>query len=147
MPGERVLHIGRIHWFVFVRAVLLAAVAGVLFNVQDEHGVAVAAAAFFTLFAAISLVRALILKISTELAVTNRRLIVKLDLVGRRTMELGHDKVEGVSVQQGVLGRVFGFGTLVVSGAGGGRASIRRVRRPHDFRRHAVGVAGGADLT
>ncbi len=152
MPGEHILHTAGIHGFVFVRALLLGAVACVLFNVdvlfdvQDKHDIALAAAAFFAFFAVISLLRAAILKVSTELAITNRRLIVKLGLFGSRTMELSHGKVEGVAVQQGVLGRLFGFGTVVVSGAGGGRIAVGRVRGPHDFRRRASGAAGDAGM-
>jgi membrane protein YdbS with pleckstrin-like domain len=55
---------------------------------------------------------------STELAVTNRRVIAKFGFIRRRTFELNIDRVEAIQVEQGIWGRIFGFGTLRIAGAG-----------------------------
>jgi len=55
---------------------------------------------------------------STELAVTNRRVIAKFGFIRRRTFELNVDRVEAIQVEQGIWGRIFGFGTLRIAGAG-----------------------------
>jgi uncharacterized membrane protein YdbT with pleckstrin-like domain len=55
---------------------------------------------------------------STELAVTNRRVIAKFGTFSRRTFELNVDRVEAIQVDQGVWGRMLGYGTLRIAGAG-----------------------------
>jgi len=55
---------------------------------------------------------------STELAVTNRRVIAKFGFIRRETFELNIDRVEGIQVSQGLIGRIFNFGTLRIGGTG-----------------------------
>lgn len=72
---------------------------------------------------------------TTELAFTNKRVIAKFGFVSRRTIELNLMKVESLQVNQGILGRVFNFGTLVISGAGNPQAPIPGISNPMTFRR------------
>lgn len=137
LADEQVLHTGRIHVVVFAPALLLLATAGAFLLVPEQE-IAAAIAAFFLLFAGISLLRALIRKTCSELVVTNRRLMVKLGLVGRRTFELSHEKVEGIRVQQGILGRILGYGTVFLCGSGGGVMRVPGVADPVGFRREAT---------
>jgi len=55
---------------------------------------------------------------STELAVTNRRVIAKFGTFRRKTFELNVDRVEAIQVDQGIWGRMLGYGTLRIAGAG-----------------------------
>ena len=55
---------------------------------------------------------------SVELAVTTKRIIVKHGFIRRQTVEINLDKVESIQVEQGMLGRLFNFGTLIISGTG-----------------------------
>jgi uncharacterized membrane protein YdbT with pleckstrin-like domain len=72
---------------------------------------------------------------STELAITNRRIIAKCGLVSRRTIEINIKRVESIQVDQSVFGRIFDFGTLVISGAGDPQAPIPGISSPMSFRR------------
>jgi uncharacterized membrane protein YdbT with pleckstrin-like domain len=72
---------------------------------------------------------------TTELAVTNKRMIAKFGFISRRTVELNIHKVEGVEVLQSVLGRIFNFGSLVISGTGVQQAPIPGISDPLAFRR------------
>ncbi len=72
---------------------------------------------------------------TTELAFTNKRVIAKFGFISRRTVELNLTKVESVQVNQGVVGRIFNFGTLIVSGAGNPQAPIPGISDPMSFRR------------
>ncbi|MBI5837155.1 MAG: PH domain-containing protein [Candidatus Eisenbacteria bacterium] len=72
---------------------------------------------------------------SSEFAVTNRRVLIKIGLVRRHTLELLLTKVEGIGVDQGFWGRVLGFGTITVTGTGGTRESFRDIARPLEFRK------------
>lgn len=72
---------------------------------------------------------------STELAFTNKRVIAKFGFISRRTVELNIAKVESVQINQGLFGRIFNFGTLVISGAGNPQAPISGISNPMGFRR------------
>lgn len=72
---------------------------------------------------------------TTELAFTNKRIIAKTGFIRRQTIELNLNKVESIQVNQGILGRVFNFGTLIISGAGTPQAPIPNISDPMAFRR------------
>lgn len=72
---------------------------------------------------------------TTELAITTRRVIVKHGFVRRRTVEININKVESIQVEQGILGRLFDFGTLLIAGAGDPQAPIAGISAPMAFRK------------
>lgn len=71
---------------------------------------------------------------STELVVTNKRVVAKYGFVARRTVEISLGKVEGVEVQQTIVERMLGFGSVFVSGTGSHKARIKDVHDPMLFR-------------
>ncbi len=72
---------------------------------------------------------------TTEMAFTNKRVIAKFGFISRQTIELNISKVESIQVNQSILGRIFNFGTLTVSGAGNPQAPIPGIADPMAFRR------------
>jgi len=72
---------------------------------------------------------------STELAITNKRVIAKFGFIKRHTVEINLDKVEALKVEQGVGGRILNFGTIFISGAGTSVAPIPNIADPLVFRR------------
>ncbi|UOO81955.1 PH domain-containing protein [Uruburuella testudinis] len=72
---------------------------------------------------------------TTELALTNKKVIAKFGFIRRSTIELNLDKVESISVEQGFIGRIFNFGSIVVRGTGGSQAPIPYIAQPLEFRR------------
>lgn len=72
---------------------------------------------------------------TTELAITNKRVVAKFGFISRKTIEINIKKVESIQVDQGILGRIFNFGSLVVSGAGNPQAPIPGISNPVGFRR------------
>lgn len=129
MPNETVMKRGTIHWFIFVPGA-----AALLVGLMIGNGFG----ALVALVGAAVLVRAFIIFISTELAVTNKRVIAKFGFIKRSTVELNHNKVEGLTVDQSILGRILGFGTVVVSGTGGMRAPVPAIADPLAFRKEAL---------
>lgn len=71
---------------------------------------------------------------STELAITNKRVIAKFGLISRKSVEINLQKVESIQVNQGILGRIFDFGSIIISGAGSPQAPIPGISRPLSFR-------------
>jgi uncharacterized membrane protein YdbT with pleckstrin-like domain len=66
----------------------------------------------------VSLVQRVFIKVGSIYAVTNRRVIIKTGIISRRTVELVLAKCEGIQVMQSVLGRIFGYGSIVVTTGG-----------------------------
>jgi uncharacterized membrane protein YdbT with pleckstrin-like domain len=138
-PGETVVHESRLHPLIFLPALLLLAIAVALFvaSLQFIGDVKIgleAAAAIFAVFAIASWLRATIRRATTELAITDRRVIYKAGLLARHTLEMNRSKVESIDVDQSILGRIFGFGTIVVRGTGGSLEPIRLISDPLAFR-------------
>ena len=71
---------------------------------------------------------------STEMGITSKRVIRKSGVVMRDTAEIRLSKVESVSVRQGFLGRIFGYGDVVIAGTGGNGAVMKGVADPLVFR-------------
>ena len=72
---------------------------------------------------------------TTELAITNKRVIAKFGLIRRYTVEMNISKVESIQVEQGLIGRIFNFGTVIVAGAGDPKAPIIGISTPLEFRK------------
>jgi len=73
---------------------------------------------------------------TTEIAITNKRIIAKFGFISRSTIEINLPKVESVQVDQGVLGRMLDYGTIIVAGAGTPNLSIPGAADPLEFRKH-----------
>lgn len=80
---------------------------------------------------------------SVELAVTTKRIIVKHGFISRQTVEINLDKVESIQVEQGLLGRLLNFGTLIVSGTGTSHAPLNGIAEPMGFRKAFVEAQDG----
>jgi len=139
LVGEQVVYKTRLHWVLFLKPALVVlggiVLMVVLRPVQDPRWLWMIGAGV----ALIGLVWGLIHYVelmTSEFAVTSSRLIMKVGLISRYTTELLLAKVETIGVHQGLMGRLLGYGDLVVTGTGGAREVFRRVRDPIGFRNH-----------
>ena len=140
-PGETVVYDTKLHWVIYIRAILLLVVCVILVAASvatsDNQNLSLAleiAAAIFALLALSAALRAFVRRATTELAVTDHRVIYKTGLLARHTIEMNRDKVESVDVDQTLLGRIFGYGTIIVRGTGGSLEPIRTIGDPLTFR-------------
>ena len=78
---------------------------------------------------------------STELAITNKRVIAKTGLIERKTVEMFIAKVESIQVEQSVLGRLLNYGTVVISGTGIHSAPFTSIADPLTLRKHFMTAA------
>lgn len=72
---------------------------------------------------------------TTELAITDKRVIAKFGLIKRETIEINIVKIESIQVDQSILGRMFNYGSIVVSGAGNPMAPIPSISNPLIFKK------------
>lgn len=84
---------------------------------------------------AIPLIWVVIYYKSTEIAMTNKRVIAKFGFISRSTVEINLSKIESIQVHQGIFGRIFDYGTLIISGAGSPKAPIPNISHPLEFRK------------
>ena len=139
LSDEVVLARTAIHWFIYLRAIfaalLAAATAVASFWVPAEAQLYVQIAAGAIAFIALWLwLGAWARRSSTELAVTNRRVIHKTGFLSRSTREMNREKVESVDVQQSISGRIFGYGTILVRGVGSSWEPFSHIADPLAFR-------------
>lgn len=73
--------------------------------------------------------------VTSEFAVTNKRVIMKIGWISRQVLELNLHKIESVNVDQSLLGRLLGYGTITVIGTGGTRETFDRIAHPLAFRK------------
>lgn len=93
------------------------------------------------------LIPAAITYFTTELAITNKRVIAKFGLIRRDTIEMNITKIESIQIEQGVLGRIFNYGSIVIAGAGDPKAPILGISDPLKFRKVFFEVQEGTSAT
>ena len=72
---------------------------------------------------------------TTEIGVTNQRLIYKRGLIWRKTQELQLRAIEEVKLDQGLLGRLLDFGRLDLHGTGVGDIRLPALADPVGLRK------------
>jgi uncharacterized membrane protein YdbT with pleckstrin-like domain len=91
---------------------------------------------FFSIRALLTLfIAPLIDRYSDEFAITNKRVIIKTGLISRKTFEMNLSKIESVNVDQGILGRILGYGTIGIVGSGGTKEVFPNIKNPLGFRK------------
>jgi uncharacterized membrane protein YdbT with pleckstrin-like domain len=130
IPGESVVFRTRLHWIIFTWPVLFLLVTIAAAYLHYRRTAEVLLAITLVVFLAKYFVY-----IASEFAVTNKRVIVKVGVVQRRTLELLLTKVEAIAVTQSIAGQLFGCGTIMVTGTGGTREPFSNIRSPLEFRR------------
>ncbi len=146
MPGETVVYRTRLHWVVIFWPIVLSilfGVAGIVLLARTMAGPRddssrtpmLVGGAILLVIALVSLIVALVKRNATEMAVTDRRVIVKIGVAARRTFEILLSKVESIGVEESVVGRMLGYGTVVVRGTGGTPEPFDTVAHPLEFRK------------
>ncbi|HEY3221740.1 MAG TPA: PH domain-containing protein [Gemmatimonadales bacterium] len=129
MSGETVVYRGKLTWLVYSLPIVLALLAIAIMFLNVGAGL------LFLLLAGLVGLVVYISASSSEFAVTNKRVILKVGWLNRRSVELLLTKVESISVEQGLRGKIFGFGNIVVSGTGGSHEPFKNVDNPFEFRK------------
>jgi uncharacterized membrane protein YdbT with pleckstrin-like domain len=144
-PGEVVRHTASLHWILYVRGLLFLIAAGVIFVlIPDRSGFVhwfAAAAGWLCLAIGLALVaHAWYRWWTTEIAVTDRRVIYKKGFIYRETSEINMDKVESVDVDQTIWGRILDYGDVSVVGTGSTWETLPIIAKPIELRNHITAV-------
>jgi uncharacterized membrane protein YdbT with pleckstrin-like domain len=137
-PGESVRFRTNVHWFVYlpaIAALMIGLALGGWYYWNDQYSlVLLLGALVFGTAGVLLAIAAWVKRFGTEIAVTDRRVIYKTGLIRRHTTEINMDKIESVDVDQSVLGRMFGFGTVTIRGTGEAVEPLRDIADPIAFR-------------
>ncbi len=162
---EELVHVARFHWMYTLSAILniifsagLAAGiiwgvvyvepmlphflrfevpmgAGIVDKIRAVHPAIKILAFLVLVLGLLRYAQMMIIKATTEIAVTNKRLVYKRGLIARYVGEMNVDRIEGVNVLQGFWGRIFNFGRIMVRGMGVGEIILPPIDDPLKFRR------------
>ena len=135
-PGETVIQSTTIHWIIYLPYALILLVA--LFALTQMSGssgpiwgmVAIA----FGFFGGAGLFAAWFKRWTTEIDVTDRRIVYKRGFIRRHTVEMNMQKVESVDVDQTLTGRLFNYGTVTIRGTGSSFETLRMIDAPLKLR-------------
>jgi uncharacterized membrane protein YdbT with pleckstrin-like domain len=154
VAGETLLYRTRHHWLVLLGPSfggLLLLVPGIALLVEaiatrDTAGLAVGSAtispkmlvacgAVLVVAAVMAFSYGVAKRNATEMAVTNRRVLIKTGMTSRRTLDLMLSRVESIGVEETTMGRMLGYGSVVVRGTGGTPEPFLMIAHPQEFRR------------
>jgi uncharacterized membrane protein YdbT with pleckstrin-like domain len=144
LADEQLRAVGRLHWAIYLRGwlcLIVALVAGIAFfqlrgsssmdNTADGISLVVEViGGFFLIVGLLMLFSAWVRRTTTEIVVTDRRILFKEGFVRRRTMEMNMNKVETVDVVQSIPGRIFNYGTILIRGTGSSYEPLRLIGDP-----------------
>lgn len=123
---EVVLLVERLHWGLFVMPVIVF-LLGLRFS--DAWG------GILILVGVVWFLGNLLDFLTSEYGITNQRVLYKAGFIRRSTVEMMIDKVESVRINQSIAGRIFGYGTLTLTGTGGTNKPLKFIRNPQKFAR------------
>lgn len=140
ISGEQVIYKTRLHKMVFLPALFLS-VLGIIMCIM---GFSVGCQSRLEILAITGIIIALVSLpfsigsltnyFSSEFAITNKRILIKIGFLEKKSLELLLTKIESIVVDQGIGGRIFNYGTIVITGTGGTREPFRMIIEPFKFR-------------
>lgn len=149
VPGETLIYETRLHWIVMLGHLavgcLLLGIPGALLlayalshtemdltdlRLMESGGVALLVCGLIVILIGVTRRNA------TEMAVTNHRVVIKKGLLSRKTIEMLLNKVESIEISETAVGRMLGYGTIVIIGSGGTSEPFHKMAHPLEFRSH-----------
>lgn len=147
LSDETLIYWSRPHWIIFSTPVIifLISILVLMYGSRifafdlEVHSLQIheIVSLVILLIAMIAGIVAYIRFLTTEYAITNKRILMKSGWISRNVLELFLPKIEAIHIGQSIPGRVFNFGTLVIIGTGGTRDPFDLVPDPLNFRRLA----------
>jgi uncharacterized membrane protein YdbT with pleckstrin-like domain len=144
LPGETIRYRGHLHRSIFAPAFIFAVLAVLSLVIVLQSG-------DWPLFwglvvpAVVAYIWAQIIYTTSEFAVTNKRVVIKVGWLRRRTVETMLSKVEGINVEQSIVGRLLGYGSIIITGTGGSQEPFRNIGSPFEFRRQVQAQVSAAE--
>ena len=142
IPNETVLYFTRLSRVVYLKALFVVLIglgfaAWAAAQGPDSKNPLYVVAGLAFLVGLTLFLFAFIRRQSSEFAVTDKRVIIKVGLLSRRSIEILLTKVEAITVDQTLVGRIFGYGSITIIGTGGTHELFHLIGDPLEFRRQS----------
>ncbi|MGD0806166.1 MAG: PH domain-containing protein [Anaerolineales bacterium] len=146
LPDEKVISRAKMHWAIFIFPVLIflfGLCLTLMIHVSpQESSTNDLNSLLFGLFCiwfipalgAIAFITVVLAYLTTEFAVTDKRIIAKTGILRQHSLEIMINKVESIDVNQPILGRILNYGTIIVVGSGGTKQSFKNIDKPMELR-------------
>ena len=131
MVGEQIIYRTKLHWIVFLGPIIFF-----VFGINFIFEYAPVGVILF-IIAIIWAISALISRATSEFGISNKKVLIKVGWFSRNSLETLLAKVESIQVEQGILGRIFNYGTIIIRGTGGTHNPFKNIAAPLTFRKIA----------
>lgn len=145
LKDEKLVFASRPHWIVFAPSVIALVIALLAWIYTPQYfgsypvwrGFSMAAlfSGAIAIAAVIMFLKSLLFFTTSEYAVTDRRVVMKMGWLNRDAIEIFLQRIEAINVSQTLLGRILNYGTIIVIGTGGTSDYYPSVPNPLDFHR------------
>ncbi|CAN5255880.1 PH domain-containing protein [soil metagenome] len=133
LVGEYVLFRTKPHWIIFAVPIMLSVLAIVLIIQRTP----IELLGYLLLFtAAVQWFTAYLTYATCEYGLTNKRILIKIGFIRRQSIETLLQRIEGIQIDQNILGRMLNYGTIIICGVGGTKDHFRMIDSPIQFRRN-----------
>ena len=128
---EEVLVEARLHWTSYLVANAELFLAFLLAFASIKESVLILLGVFFLILGLYGRLKAS----STQMVVTNKRVICKTGILAINTEELKNAKIESVEIRQSIMGRLLGYATISFSGTGTSDVFFNDVEDPWETKK------------
>ena len=146
-PNETPFYKTSLHWIIFIRFGIIALLVFLFVGFPLAIAVQAISGSELGWFAlplpVLFLIAPTLAFASSELVITDRRVLIKTGIVRRQTLEMFISKIESIAVDQGFFGRMFDYGSVVVRGTGGFEQAFEAIAAPLEFRRWVQRLQSG----
>lgn len=130
LNDETILYRAKTSWKVIIWPIFLIIL--LIWMSSKIHAIVTFLAVVYSL---IFIATVVMIIVTTEFALTNRRIIAKRGIIQQHSLEILLSKVESITISQPLVGRIFGFGTVTVTGSGGTQEYFKSIDNPMELRK------------
>lgn len=127
MPNETIVKEAKFTKAIFALSILF--LIGAITMIKDWDSFVV-----YLVLAIIAAVPGLYYNLSNTLAFTNKNVIGKTGLIKQNQLASPIDKIQNIQVKNGILGKLFRYGTINITTASG-IYSFKYIRKPNEFKK------------
>ncbi|MCR8556388.1 PH domain-containing protein [Mucilaginibacter sp. BJC16-A38] len=132
--NEQIIYRAKLHWWIYGQSVFLLILGIVVFALWGKTEVVKIIGGLLVIIGLITLLNAYIRSSTSEFAVTNRRIMMKTGVTKRRLIELQLNRSDGLVIDQGIIGRIFNYGSIIIR-TGNLEEIFSPVADPYEFKR------------
>ena len=146
LQDEKILARAKIHWVILIYPIIFLLIGiffAMIFHVSSPNGVPSNTDTIITsliciwswpIIGLITIIIAILIYLTTEFALTNKRVIAKVGILNQHSLEIMNNKIESIGVSRTILGRILNYGTITVVGSGGTKQSFKNIAKPMELR-------------